>query len=160
MGSVIAPDHRSLLEHLESAPFLLGVAEGRWRLVEVEWPHVVIAISAAPRPNSPAEYVMRFECSGYPVGATGRPWDVERKCPLEPRRWPGGKNRVPAAFRTDWNGGTCLYLPCDKIAIAGHDNWLTQLPSMCWSRARGIVSYLEVVSELLNSNDYTGVRSA
>lgn len=160
MSATAAPDHQAFLDHLAAAPFLLGEAEGRWRLVGIEWPIAYIAVSAAPRPNAPAEYLVRFECSGYPVGVTGRLWDTQRQSMPEPHFWPTGKARVPAVFRTDWNGGTCLYLPCDKVAIGGHEGWLTQLPSMCWSRAKGIVCYLEVLSELLNSNDYTGARSA
>lgn len=101
---------------------------------------------------------MRFECTGYPNGVTGRLWDMEANAPLPVGRWPGGKSRVPAVFRPEWKGGSCLYLPCDRVTIEGHENWRTQHPSMCWSRSRGILSYLEVVSELLNSNDYTGLR--
>ncbi|HWQ38347.1 MAG TPA: hypothetical protein VNM24_07000 [Burkholderiales bacterium] len=160
MSEAQRPDYRTLLEHLGAAPFVLGGRDGRWRLLRVAWPFADIAIAAALREGSPSEYAMRFECTGYPSGVTGRLWDMEEDAPLRVARWPGGKSRVPAVFRADWKGGSCLYLPCDRVTIEGHENWRTQHRSMCWSRSRGIVSYLEVVSELLTSKDYTGVRGA
>lgn len=155
------PDHRVLFEHLSGPLFLLGERNGRWRFIRIEWPYLFVAVTAAARPAGPPEYVFRFECTGYPrVPATGCIWDIGASGPLPVARWPSGRNRVPAAFRPDWQNGTCLYLPCDRQSITGHDAWRTQHPSMCWSEQRGIVSYLEVVHELLNSNDYTGARSA
>jgi hypothetical protein len=155
------PDHAALLEHLEGAAFLLGARDQRWRLIRVQWPYALIAVSAALRENSPAQYIFRFDCTGYPrVATTGSLWDMETDELPPVSRWPNGRVRVPAAFRPDWKGGTCLYLPCDRISIEGHDAWYTKHASQCWSEKLGILRYLEVLSELLNSSDYTGIRSA
>jgi hypothetical protein len=68
---------------------------------------------------------------------------------------------VSAVFRTDWKNGTALYLPCDRESFAGHDNWRHEMPSKIWRPVDGIVQYLELVHELLQSRDYTApVRAA
>lgn len=161
MNAPIAPD-RMLLDHDLAAPdFRCGEIEGRWRHAETTWPHVLIAVAAAERPSSPAEYAFRFECTGYrqrPV--TGQPWDLATGAPLAMTRWPKGRSIVPSVFRPDWQGGQCLYLPCDRISIEGHDNWRHQHPSRLWQPARGIICYLEQLHDLLNQDDYTGAVSA
>lgn len=160
-AEIAHPDARVLFAHLDEGPFMSGADRGYWRSILVMWPHVLIAVSAAPRPNSPQEYVLRFDCSNYPQAApTARPWDVERNAPLTPARWPTGRDRVAKVFRPDWKGGECLYLPCDRIALEGHDAWHKQHPHLIWTAASDITLYLGAVHELLNSSDYTGVRSA
>lgn len=153
------PAARVLLAHLEDGPFASGVARGRWRLVEVAWPNLRIAISAAPRPGAPAEYELRFDCTGYPRQApTGQPWDGARNAPLAQPHWPTGRGRVPLAFNPDWGGGAALYLPCDRRALDGHEHWRTQHPSMIWSPDGDITQYLRIVHDLLNTTDYAGTR--
>jgi len=125
------------------------------------WPYAIIAVRAAERSGGPAEYALRFECSNYPqTPPTAQPWDAERAVPLEHASWPGGRSRLPLAFNPNWNRGQCLYLPCDRLSIAGHDAWRSQHPSMIWSPAAGITQYLRIVYDLLNSSDYTGPRGA
>lgn len=156
----MSPDERAFLAHLEMGPFQSGVDRGRWRLISIDWPLAIIAVSAAPRPDGPAEYAFRFECSDYPRSApSAQPWDPERNAPLPAQRWPTGRGRVPAAFRTDWHEGQYLYLPCDRLSIVGHESWRNDHPSMIWSPSGDITQYLGIIHELLNSSDYTGPRS-
>ena len=157
-----APPDRLLLEGDLAAPeFRCGQFEGRWRHTSTTWPHVIIAITAAERPNSPKEFGFRFECTGYrQCPATAQPWDIVTNSALEGPRWPKGKSIVPSVFRPDWKHGTCLYLPCDRISIEGHDKWRTEHPSRLWQPERGIICYLEQIYELLNQSDYTGVAGA
>jgi hypothetical protein len=153
------PPDRMLFEQDLAAPeFRCGEIEGRWRHVSTSWPHSIISVSAPERPNGPREFGLRFECTGYrQVPVTGQPWDLAANTPLSPNRWPTGRSVVPSVFRPDWMQGQCLYLPCDRLSIAGHDAWRTQHPSRLWQPSRGIVCYLEQVYELLNQGDYTGV---
>jgi hypothetical protein len=158
---IVRPDYAVLLAHLEGAAFLLGARDRRWRLDDVMWPHVLIYVSADARQGAPAEYLFRFECSGYPrVAATASLWDKATNGIPPTARWPGGRFRVPSVFRPDWKGGSALYLPCDRVSIEGHDAWRTKHQAQLWSEKLGIVRYLEVISELLNSSDYSGLRSA
>ena len=158
-ASSTLPDERALRADLAAGAFQLGLHENRWKMGNVIWPNIDIAISAAERDSAPSEYWLRFDCSGYPNAApTARPWDADINQPLAANRWPGGASRVPAVFRPDWKDGTCLYLPCDRIAREGHDNWPNEYPSLQWSPAKGIVLYLDEVYALLNSSDYKGMR--
>ena len=150
------PEEAVFRAHLDGGAFRLGVAGRRWRLVSVTWPYPVFAVRAADG----VEYGLRFDCSGYPRSpATARPWDLERDAPLAPNLWPAGRSRIPLAFNPQWKNGSCLYLPCDRNSIDGHDNWRHEHPSLLWDPNLGIVRYLRVVHDLLNSGDYGG-RSA
>jgi len=161
MNVTVPPDRLLLEEDLAAPEFRCGEFEGRWRLVTIHWPYVVVAVSAAERPNAPAEYGFRFECSGYRQTApTAQPWDLEANGALPVARWPTGRHILPSIFRPEWRNGTCLYLPCDRFSIEGHPDWHHQHPSRLWQPARGIVCYLEQIYELLNQSDYTGIRSA
>lgn len=156
----VLPDERALRADLGGGSFQLGMCLCRWRPGAIEWPFVHLAVAAAERAGSPSEYWFRFECTGYPQQApTARLWDPDVNTPLPVIRWPAGRSRVPAVFRPDWKDGTCLYLPCDRVSVAGHDNWRTEHPSVVWSPTEGIVLYLRKLYELLNSSDYTGVRN-
>ena len=153
-------DEQVFRSHLAEGPFQSGCDRGRWRRLDLEWPLVLIAIQSAERNGGPAEYVLRFECTNYPQRPpTAQLWDVAKGAPLSPDRWPNGTNRVPLAFNPDWKSGQCLYLPCDRLSIEGHEAWRTQHPEMIWSPEGDITQYLRIVHELLNSSDYSGPRS-
>lgn len=161
MTHAVPPDRALLERDLDAPEFRCAELERRWRRVGAAWPHVVIAIGAALRPNAPTEYALRFECTGYRHSPpTAQPWDAQANTPLPFARWPAGRLIVPSVFRPEWKGGCCLYLPCDRLSIEGHGNWTNEHPARLWNPSRGIVCYLEQVHELLNSNDYTGVRGA
>jgi hypothetical protein len=152
------PDERTLRQHLAGGAFLRGQVRGRWRLVAICWPHAVISVSAAARPGSPSEYGFRFELTNYPQDPpVAQPWDVVLDQPMAPTRWPTGRHRLAAAFNPGWNLNA-IYIPCDRLAIQGHDGWRTQHPSMIWRPTGDITQYLSILHELLNSGDYTGAR--
>jgi hypothetical protein len=147
------PDEAALRRDLGSGRFMIGMANGRWKLIAHCFPHVVIAVRA----SDGIEYCFRFECSDYPrTAATAQPWDAERDQPLEPRLWPTGRSRTPLAFNPGWKAGTCLYLPCDRLSIEGHDGWRQQHPALLWEPAKGICKYLGIIHQMLNSSDYGG----
>lgn len=161
MDTVQRPDERALRAHLQQGPFQSGVDRGRWRLIRIEWPYVLIGIHAAPRDRAPDEFVLRFDCTNYPqIAPTAQPWDIARNGPLAPESWPHGRSRVPLVFNPGWRNGQCLYIPCDRLSMEGHEAWRTQHPALIWSPTGDITQYLRIVYELLNSSDYTGLRSA
>lgn len=154
---MISPDEKSLRADIESGRFLAGEARKRWRLVSICWPAVLIAVAA----RDGHEYVLRFDCSGYPHNPpTARLWDTDGNSPLEFALWPKGSGRITSVFRNDWKGGIALYLPCDRTAIEGHDNWRSEHPSKIWNPSKGITHYLEIVHELLQSRDYVANTAA
>jgi hypothetical protein len=149
----MAPDERAFLDHIEKGAFRLGVAEQKWRLEMMGWPHVYIGIRA----RDDRWFTLRFECTNYPIGLpTACLWDLERSARLAVEHWPKSRGgRVAAVFNPSWKEGTALYLPCDREAMLGHDAWPTTLPQLIWRPIDGIAQYLEIVYELLNSYDYT-----
>ena len=161
MNVAVAPDRLLLDQDLAEPEFRCGEIEERWRHVVTRWPYTIIAVSADARTNAPSEYGFRFECSGYrQTPVTAKPWDVETDAPLPFSRWPTGKAIIPSIFRPDWKNGECLYLPCDRLSIEGHDEWRGHHPSRLWQPRRGIICYLEQLYDLFHQGDYSGVRSA
>jgi len=155
----MSPDERVFRAHIASGTFQRGVVGGRWRILSIEWPHALIAVAAATRKNGFPELFLRFDLTNYPGAApTATLWDAERNRPLDPVLWPTGPSRVDKAFNPSWNP-QALYLPCDRLALPGHDAWRTQHPSMIWSPTGDITQYLRIVHDLLNSSDYQGARS-
>lgn len=153
---IITPEEAVFRSHIVAGPFRLGAAKRRWRLVTVAWPYAVFTVRAADG----IEYGLRFDLSGYPQHGTARPWDIERNAPLAKIHWPTGRQRLPLAFNPDWKAGSCLYLPCDRESICAHTEWASMHPSLVWDAALGVVSYLRVAHDLLNSGDYGGRRAA
>ena len=156
-GAAMAPDERALRAHLESPAFLDGVGRGRWRLVGVEWPHVLVAVAAAPRDRGPDEFFFRFDLAGYPVEPpTAAPWDPDANRVLDQDRRPKG-GRAGPAFRPDWKSGAALYLPFDRVALEAHPQWRTQYRHRAWNGRRDLAWALRFLHDLLNDPDYLGV---
>ena len=157
MGGTISPEEEVFRSHLAGGRFRSGAAAGRWRFVSLAWPYAVFGLCAADG----VEYGLRFECRDYPqTPSTGRLWDIELDAPLAFNKWPTGRERVLLAFNPDWKKGFCLYLPCDRQSIEGHMNWYQEHPSLVWDPTLGIVHYLRIAHDLLNSGDYGGPRES
>ncbi len=147
------PDELALAADLKAAPFLHGVAKGRWRLQSVTG-HIALVYVAA---RDKTWYLIRFDCQNYPqAAATGGVWDLELSRVAPAETWPNGGARISAVFNPNWKGGTALYIPCDRQSIDGHGNWVTQYASMLWDSSLGLVCYLALIHELLQSRDYHG----
>lgn len=162
---VNSPDKQCFRNHIQNGRFRLGIEDNKWRLIStdlVDWPKTIIAIRPAPLDNAPGEYTFRFDLDQYPNQApTAQPWDAENNTPLAPDKWPKGKpdSRVAQVFRPEWNRGQSLYLPCDRLAIQGHPDWVNQHRRYLWSVDKDISFFLGILYELLNSSNYQGTRS-
>jgi hypothetical protein len=153
------PDEIAFRDDLVRGPYLVGADRGRWRLLEFEWPHVEFAVTAPPRPGAPEEYAFRFELGGYPSAApTAQVWDLSSGAPLAEGQLPTG-GRATEAFNPGWPV-PAIYIPTDRLAIAGHDQWPAAHPSDIWDPSVGIAQYLGLLYELLNEPEYSGVREA
>jgi hypothetical protein len=153
-----SPDERAFAADVGKPAFRMAEAEGRWKLLSTKWPVALIQVAA----KDGRQFVLRFACDGYPEQPpTARPWDFDKDSALATEAWPKGKGgRVSAVFRTDWKDGTALYLPCDRVALPGHDNWRTDTPTKIWRPKDGIIQYLELVHELLHCRDYSPLTLA
>lgn len=153
----VIPEGELFRADIAGVEFAAGADRGYWRLVEIAWPFAIIAVTAAPRPGSPDEYLFRFDLTGYPAAPTAQPWDGGVGVPLAPHRWPGGTGRVASAFNPSWRQDA-IYLPVDRVALDGHDAWRTEHAAYLWDQARDITQYLRILRDLLTSAGYTGVR--
>jgi hypothetical protein len=159
MIAVLAPDERIFQTHLEGGRFRAGVAAGHWRLIEIDWPDALLAVSAAARENSPTEFVLRLELSGYPHSApTGSVWDIDAKDWLAADRRPKGE-RAAMLFRTDgWaHSTTAMYAAWDRLGLQSHAQWAQNNAMQAWTPSRDISFVLANVHEVLNADDYLGV---
>ena len=152
----IPPDERAVRADLASSRFRAGVDAGMWRLVSFEWPVGVFAVTAAERENSPSEYALRIDLTGYPQQApTATPWDLRLGGPLTAAGRPKGE-RVGHVFRSDWNNGQALYAPWDRVALHSHGDWATRHSAYAWHPRRDLAFFLSCVHDLLNDDDYLG----
>jgi hypothetical protein len=150
MDAPMGAEERALREHLERPDFLLGAIKGQWRLIRIAWPKAYIAVTA----RDGTEWGFAFQLDGYPSSLpNAAPCDLQTGAPLAAQKWPRGSGRVGAAFNPAWNAGA-LYLPCDRLALPGHHQWVTEHPALLWKPARGIVHYLEIIHDLLSSYAY------
>lgn len=147
----IGPDERAFRADLEGVRFQDGVDRGRWRLVSLQWPVAVIAVSSAPE-----EFFLRFDLTGYPQGVTAGLWDLENERILPAAERPTG-GRLDRAVSVEWEEGRVLYVPWDRVVINGHPEWRAKYARELWDPEEGIACYLRHTHELLNDEEYTGV---
>jgi hypothetical protein len=152
------PDHKIVIEHIESGEFQIGVEENKWDIINFDkeilnWPNAFIWVNAAKKQGLPDKYYFNFDLSNYPEQApTARPWDIESNQPLETTKWPKG-GRVSFVFNPGWRT-FALYAPCDREAMKGHESWKEKHPNLWWRSDFKITIYLEFLYGLLNSFDY------
>lgn len=144
------PDERAFRAHAERPDFSIGEVKGQWRLVSVSWPHAFVTVRA----RDGSDWAFRLTVDGYPAQLpNAQPWDLGAGGPLPTPLWPKGAGRVATAFAPNWNAHA-LYLPCDRLALPGHEAWLVQHPEKAWDPERGIIHYLEIIHDLLASFDH------
>lgn len=140
----------ALLAHLGEAPFLMGAMNGCWQPRSIAWPIAFFDVRA----RDGRDYTLRLDCTGYPQAPTGAFWDIACGTWLAAPRWPRTGPRFGVALRSDWQGGTALYVPCDRASLPGHEQWLQLHPAWAWDPKVGISRYLNVVWTMLNGDDY------
>ena len=145
---------RRLEADLAASPVQVGIVRGWWSIQPAVYPGLNAMVAASPRACAAGWVGLRFDTAGYPdQPVTACPWDFERKALLAEDARPKG-GRAAVTFRTNWEGGRALYIPCDRIAIAGHPDWLARYPEDLWEPSVGIVKYLRLVHTILNEIEY------
>lgn len=156
----MSPDERAFRDHLDSARFRAGVARGDWTIICLTWPYALVAVTADPRPGAPDRYFIRFDVTGYPQRCpTGTPWDTDGDQKLPAGDRPQG-DRVGIVFRTDWNDGTALYAPYDRVALDSHGDWASTYAASAWKAGRDFSWLLAQIRDLLDDLDYQGIQAA
>ena len=146
--------------HISEGEFQSGVDKGYWGIhpntleLKEHWPKVIIWVQAAYKESGKERYYLCFDLAGYSaVAPTACPWDVELNKPLKPDLWPKGGTLVDSVFKHSWRLDA-LYIPCDRVAIPGHDGWRTQYPNLWWQPHFKIDRYLNHIHLILNSSEY------
>lgn len=156
---------RLLESDLRSVAFLSGVDRGDWALarpVTVEqWPYVFTHIQAAPRPNNPDRFLVRWDMAGYNAASpSGAFWDDARNNYLTTENWPKGRpgSVVATVFRVaGWAApGQGFYHPYDRKAMNGHVKWPTENPAFIWTAQNTLTDFISLVHRWLNCEDYCG----
>ncbi|MDN5215574.1 hypothetical protein QQ020_26085 [Fulvivirgaceae bacterium BMA12] len=143
------PEEEVLAGHLNSPEFLSGELDKSWGLVKSEgpkWPFYVFWIQA----KNGIKYHFRFDLTGYNQNApTALLWNIETQAPLDPVEWPNWNKRAKQVFRL-W-GKQCLYLPIDRLALQGHNDWHQKHAYLMWkSLEDSITKYLLELYQILN----------
>lgn len=77
--NLTAPDGRAFRAHAANPAFRLAEADGRFRIVAIDWPVVIATVTA----GDGTEFCLRFDCAGYPAAApTARLRDLRGNAPL------------------------------------------------------------------------------
>lgn len=133
------------LQHLRNASFQAGTEDGRWRLVEVSWPHVVFALR---RKSNRKQAAVRFLLDRYPDKAPVLElWSVRSQARIEPNRWP-----------TWFVDSLARYYPVVFIEPASYDSELLRVslliakelnrgPRVHWDRSGDLTQCLIPLSE-------------
>lgn len=153
----IPPDQRAFDTQANDAKFLAGLHRGDWKIERVAWPTVDISIAAAPRDRAPSRYTLRCDFTNFPASApTATPWDPGTDQKLTPEKRPKGET-VGMVFRSDWETGRALYAAYDRVALTGHQNWMTEHPRTAWNGTQDLTWWTRRIWELLNDDDYLGI---
>lgn len=151
------PDLRTFDQHAKQPTFLAGVYRENWAIESVAWPRVDISVAAAERKGAPARFWLHCDFSNYPADApTATPWDPDTGTTLGSDKRPKGEY-VGVVFRDDWEAGLALYAAYDRVALAGHQNWLSEHPRTTWNGTQDLTWWVQRIWELLNNDDYLGV---
>lgn len=160
----MSPAERLFRHDVErGASFLAGAVAGHWRLVSIDWPHAVIVVSVARGPVR-RDVALRFNLDGYrSQPPTAMPWNVEQETMLAPGSWPRGGAALNGAFNPSWQVSgqpQAVYIPYDRVALPGHESWITTRPEYAWGPDCDITTYLKHVRRLLDDDAFLAADQA
>ncbi|MCW3122609.1 MAG: hypothetical protein JWQ38_2101 [Flavipsychrobacter sp.] len=160
----MSPDLSAFIRDVEKVDFQTGITEGSWGIEDdhpqyPSWPIVFIWIKASPKENHPNKFYLRFNLEGYPSTApTACLWDMQLNTQLHESKRPRGDRYVSAVFHSGMTLGNALYLPCDRVAMVGHEStWRDSQSNLWWKSTFTIIKYVGYVHFLLTSADYAQV---
>ena len=155
------PDERTLAAELDSVRFLCGVAEGRWSLLEFNFPHLYVRVTAR---QGAVTYAQDFHlvCDGYPdPGPFVEAWSMAAGTSAPPpdqgspgyrdalKPWPIGPG-VPGGIYRAW-----------QRHAATHNEWAAKRPDHAWNSRRDITFIMEKLYELVVEQvDWLAARQA
>lgn len=154
VDAVVELGLRRLRAHLAGTAVQIGVARGQWQIGELDYPYLMVRVSASAQTCAHGYVDLRIEISGYPnLGITACPWSAEENLPLPAGQRPTA-GRAGTVFRTDWENGHALYHPCDRVAVGSHADWTREHVDELWDAEQGIAKFLRLIHTTLNEVDH------
>lgn len=154
MATADSPAQRTLEAQLESGRFICGAEEGRWKVLQYDFPHLYVRLVATD-PEAGLEVAQDFHlvCDGYPVpGPYVERWDFEKGCRPAP---PGAGSGSPAFVDAlkDWGGNDPsgpggIYRAWQRGA-ATHGDWANKRPDQAWNATRDLAFLMERMHEVV-----------
>lgn len=133
---------------MKKAPFLRGVACGRWKIISLAFPELQVEIAAVDPQGNAQSFCFRIVADGYPTLAPDvRCWDAVANASLPAAARPQAPHRTLEAFK-EWGHG--VYRPWDRNG-ALHNDWAITHPQLAWHGDRDLTFILEDLHELLNA---------
>ncbi len=161
-----APDELTLRRQLESVPFLSGVETGRWEVLELDFPALVVRVNGSNFTGD-VQASMEFQlvCDNFPVrGPFVQLWDFAARC----RPSPPDVSKAPFALvdafkewsRDDHGGYGGIYRGWQRYA-ALHNGWAQKYPEDAWRRDRPLTFIMEKLYGLVSEQaDWLALRAA
>jgi len=147
----IGPDQLQLESDMRTQAFVGGLSKKAWRVVSLQWPHLLVAVRA----RDDREFAFWLECRNYPQSAPrGELWDLENNCLLDESKWPRSGNAFRPEVKSSVANG--IYMGCDRLGLQyGNQGWINSSPNQVWTPERKINFYLEQVHAKLNCSGYS-----
>lgn len=150
MSEVYDPARVAIEDDLRSVPVLDGVENGYWRVVDLAFPTLTIAVTT----GDGRELGMRVDVTGYPAAApAGTPWSIVANRPLTLAELPSGAT-AETVFRSAWSAinGWTPYMASERLLVQGdHATWGAEHPERSWNPNRTIAFYLTELHKELRS---------
>lgn len=143
--------------HISQPEFRFGQEQGMWDVANapsgIDWPKSVIWVQTLERVAGSGRVYLLFDLTGYSEAApTAVPCSAESGAVLPDAQWPRGNSVIENVFRPGWRRDA-LYLPCDRQALPGHNDWPQRFPHQLWATNPVITHYLRIVHQILNPPD-------
>lgn len=146
-------DELTLAAHLGGVRFQAGVEEGRWQIVRVAFPELVVAVTGEDfTEQTSVAMTFRLVCDGFPARAPFvERWSAAGRPPApQPHEGPPG---VVDAFK-EWNAdGTNIYGGIYRAwqrSAAVHNAWACTRPDEAWHRDRDLSFIMEKLYGLVS----------
>ncbi|MES0069366.1 hypothetical protein NKJ73_26700 [Mesorhizobium sp. M0074] len=147
------PSLQTLLKQLETVRFLAGVDQGRWTVLNVNWPWLLVRVQFVTSPDNFAfSHDFRLECSGFPdPGPYVERWAYadDAQGGVRPAPPTSGAPGFVEAMK-EWGSAPIggIYRAWNRGA-AQHNDWAMKRPDEAWNRTREISFIMEQLYALV-----------
>lgn len=134
------PDRLTLDEHLQSTRFLAGVEEGRWEVLDYQFPQLVVRVTGTDLTGQTTfAHDFRLVCDDFPEqGPFVERWNFKDGA-LPPPPKEGSPGWVDAMKQ--WGPGG-IYRAWQRTA-RDHNSWADKRPDDAWHRDRHLTFIME-----------------